>query len=123
MARKALIVDTDVREVKVADPFPDMHEGLTWIDCSASVKSGWSYFNSAFVAPPPSDMRKPQWNGSAWETGETQQEIDARDKTNAARGRARVIHGNGMAGGLPKLYSIVDDMLEIMNRDGKLNDE
>ena len=61
----------------------------------------------------------------------TQQEINdkaaidqaAKDKANGTRGRARVVHGAGMAGGLPVLYSIVDDMLEIMDRKGMLNDE
>ncbi|KUE88872.1 hypothetical protein ASL20_09610 [Cupriavidus necator] len=53
MARKARIEHGHVVELLTAEPFPEFHPALMWVDASAEVQIGWTYADGCFAAPEP----------------------------------------------------------------------
>lgn len=47
---KALVHENKVVQVE-AQEFP-VHPSMQWLDCPEDVKTGWSYIDSQFIAPP-----------------------------------------------------------------------
>lgn len=49
--RKARIENGVVREILEADPFPDFHHDLLWVECGVDVREGWQLINGQFLPP------------------------------------------------------------------------
>lgn len=47
---KARIENGVVREILSAEPFPDFHPDLVWVECGEDVREGW-IFDGVFSAP------------------------------------------------------------------------
>lgn len=58
--RKARIEAGRVVEILEAEPFPDFHPDLEWVECPSEVKQGYLYSGGAFSAPPSPDKTVPE---------------------------------------------------------------
>ncbi len=57
--RKALIQDGRVHQILEADPFPDFHPDLLWVECGEEVKEGWIFEDGLFHEEDPPAPQEP----------------------------------------------------------------
>jgi hypothetical protein len=53
MTTKARIEQGQVVELLTAEPFPEFHPSLVWVEAPADVQVGWSYVSGQFMPPKP----------------------------------------------------------------------
>lgn len=53
MVTKARVEEGQVVELMTAEPFPDFHPSLVWVEAPADVQVGWSYVSGQFMPPKP----------------------------------------------------------------------
>lgn len=53
MPTKVRIENGSVVELLTADPFPDFHPSLEWVEATPEVGVGWTYDGKSFVPPAP----------------------------------------------------------------------
>jgi len=117
MTRKALVINNRVQEI--FDPAPPLHPNIeaNLVECDASVDITQYYFNGVFVDGPDNAIRKPVWNGSAWESSETQQEIDKRNNRNATKEKLKNAKKNKVKN-LGEIKIAVEAILEHLEQRG-----
>ncbi|MBB2918346.1 hypothetical protein [Cupriavidus alkaliphilus] len=53
MVTKARVEQGQVVELLTAEPFPEFHPSLVWVNCSGDVAVGWTYEHGEFAPPKP----------------------------------------------------------------------